>query len=133
MLARLRPHRICIKLCIRNTLGRGSAAIATSPAAGWARSRRRIMRRLSLSQLVVVLVLMLVAAAPQQASGPAPAQSSTAAAAAAQPTRIPLDLFQVPPGFEVTLWAATPMLHNPTNIDIDREGRIWVAEGVRYR
>ena len=25
------------------------------------------------------------------------------------------------------------MLHNPTNIDIDRDGRIWVAEGVRYR
>jgi putative membrane-bound dehydrogenase-like protein len=25
------------------------------------------------------------------------------------------------------------MLHNPTNLDIDRDGRIWVAEGVRYR
>ena len=25
------------------------------------------------------------------------------------------------------------MLHNPTNIDIDKDGRIWVAEGVRYR
>ena len=25
------------------------------------------------------------------------------------------------------------MLFNPTNIDIDRDGRIWVAEGVRYR
>jgi putative membrane-bound dehydrogenase-like protein len=25
------------------------------------------------------------------------------------------------------------MLHNPTNIDIDRDGRIWVAEGIRYR
>jgi putative membrane-bound dehydrogenase-like protein len=36
-------------------------------------------------------------------------------------------------GLEITLWAATPMLHNPTNIDIDRDGRIWVAEGVRYR
>ena len=39
----------------------------------------------------------------------------------------------MPDGFEVTLWAATPMLHNPTNIDIDSDGRIWVAEGVRYR
>jgi putative membrane-bound dehydrogenase-like protein len=48
-------------------------------------------------------------------------------------SQIPLDLFKVPDGFEVTLWAATPMLHNPTNIDIDRDGRIWVAEGVRYR
>ena len=39
----------------------------------------------------------------------------------------------MPDGLEVTLWAASPLLHNPTNIDIDRDGRIWVAEGVRYR
>jgi putative membrane-bound dehydrogenase-like protein len=44
-----------------------------------------------------------------------------------------VNLFQVPEGFEVTVWAASPLLHNPTNIDIDRDGRIWVAEGVRYR
>ena len=31
------------------------------------------------------------------------------------------------------VWAESPLLHNPTNIDIDRDGRIWVAEGVRYR
>ena len=31
------------------------------------------------------------------------------------------------------MWAASPLLRNPTNIDIDRDGRIWVAEGVRYR
>ncbi len=34
---------------------------------------------------------------------------------------------------EVTLWANSPMFFNPTNIDIDKDGRIWVAEGVRYR
>ena len=33
----------------------------------------------------------------------------------------------------MTLWASSPLLRNPTNIDIDRDGRIWVAEGVRYR
>jgi putative membrane-bound dehydrogenase-like protein len=48
-------------------------------------------------------------------------------------TEIPLALFKVPEGFEVTLWANSPMVRNPTNIDIDRDGRIWVAEGVRYR
>jgi putative membrane-bound dehydrogenase-like protein len=47
--------------------------------------------------------------------------------------RLPVDLFKVPEGLEVTVWATSPMLHNPTNIDIDRDGRIWVAEGVRYR
>lgn len=46
---------------------------------------------------------------------------------------IPLDLFVVPEGMEITRWASSPMLHNPTNIDIDKDGRIWVAEGRRYR
>ena len=78
-----------------------------------------------------MLVLMLLAAAPQQAQGPAPAQAG--AASSGQPAQVPLNLFQVPEGLEVTLWASTPLLRNPTNIDIDRDGRIWVAEGVRYR
>lgn len=52
---------------------------------------------------------------------------------AQEPLRFPLELFHLPDGFEVTLWASTPMLHNPTNIDIDKDGRIWVAEGVNYR
>jgi putative membrane-bound dehydrogenase-like protein len=50
-----------------------------------------------------------------------------------EPARVPLELFQLPDGLEITVWASTPMLHNPTNIDIDKDGRIWVAEGVRYR
>lgn len=45
---------------------------------------------------------------------------------------VPLNLFQVPEGLEVTLWAASPMLRNPASIDTDMEGRIWVAEGVDY-
>jgi putative membrane-bound dehydrogenase-like protein len=42
-------------------------------------------------------------------------------------------MFTVPEGLEVTVWATTPLLHNPTNIEIDKDGRIWVAEGVNYR
>src|SRR5712692_9955932 len=41
--------------------------------------------------------------------------------------------FKAPDGLEVTLWAAEPMLANPTNIDIDERGRVWVLEGVNYR
>src|SRR6266481_6328733 len=37
------------------------------------------------------------------------------------------------PGLEVKLWAAEPNLVNPTNIDIDSRGRIWVLEAVNYR
>jgi putative membrane-bound dehydrogenase-like protein len=41
--------------------------------------------------------------------------------------------FKAAAGLEVKLWAAEPMLENPTNIDIDERGRIWVLEGVNYR
>jgi putative membrane-bound dehydrogenase-like protein len=37
------------------------------------------------------------------------------------------------PGLEATLWASEPLLVNPTNIDVDSRGRVWVAEGLNYR
>ncbi len=47
---------------------------------------------------------------------------------------VPPELFHcIDPNLEVTVWAASPLLRNPTNIDIDQHGRIWVAEGVNYR
>ncbi|MEZ4701411.1 MAG: c-type cytochrome [Rhodothermales bacterium] len=44
-----------------------------------------------------------------------------------------LDGLEVAPGLEATLFAAEPMLANPTNIDIDARGRVWVCEGINYR
>jgi putative membrane-bound dehydrogenase-like protein len=41
--------------------------------------------------------------------------------------------FVVPEGLEVTVWATSPLLANPTNIDFDAAGRLYVAEGVNYR
>lgn len=41
--------------------------------------------------------------------------------------------FQVAQGLAVSLFAAEPMLTNPTNIDIDARGRVWVCEAVNYR
>ncbi|MEI6870874.1 MAG: PVC-type heme-binding CxxCH protein [Verrucomicrobiota bacterium] len=52
---------------------------------------------------------------------------------ASVPTELPPSMFTVPEGFEVTLWAKSPLLLNPTNIDFDAQGRLWVAEGVNYR
>ncbi len=49
------------------------------------------------------------------------------------PTLVPAELFTVPEGFEVTVWATSPQLFNPTNIDFDERGRMFVAEGVNYR
>jgi glucose/arabinose dehydrogenase len=51
---------------------------------------------------------------------------------AAAPTLVPTDRFAVPEGFELTVWAQSPQLHNPTNMDVDAQGRIWVTEGVNY-
>lgn len=39
----------------------------------------------------------------------------------------------VPDGLEATVWAESPMFYNPTNIDVDSKGRIWVTEAVNYR
>ena len=41
--------------------------------------------------------------------------------------------YVVPDGLSVTKVAESPLLYNPTAIDIDPEGRIWVAEAVNYR
>ena len=34
---------------------------------------------------------------------------------------------------ELTLFASEPMIHNPTNMDIDAKGRVWIVEGYNYR
>ncbi|MBX7125965.1 MAG: c-type cytochrome [Cyclobacteriaceae bacterium] len=39
----------------------------------------------------------------------------------------------VPDDLSVSLWAESPMFYNPTNIDVDARGRIWVTEAVNYR
>ncbi len=43
------------------------------------------------------------------------------------------DRFRVPDGLRVTRFAESPQLYNPTAIDVDARGRVWVTEGVNYR
>ncbi|MDB6152980.1 MAG: hypothetical protein JWL90_1433 [Chthoniobacteraceae bacterium] len=59
--------------------------------------------------------------------------STAVAQSAPLPTLVPAEMFTVPEEFEVTVWATTPLFYNPTNIDFDKDGRLWVAEGVNYR
>ena len=42
----------------------------------------------------------------------------------------PVDRFYVAEGLEATVWAQAPMFYNPTNMDTDVQGRIWVTEAV---
>ena len=78
-------------------------------------------------------LITLAMAAAMAAAAVATAQSPTQPSADAKPTLVPLDIFTVPKDLEVTLWAQSPLLKNPTNMDIDAQGRIWVTEGVNYR
>ena len=55
---------------------------------------------------------------------------STSPAPSGQPVA---DHFVLPADLEITLWAESPMFFNPTNIDVDARGRVWVAEAVNYR
>src|SRR2546430_6714149 len=41
--------------------------------------------------------------------------------------------FAVAKGLEASLFASEPMVRNPTDMDIDERGRIWITEGVNYR
>ena len=41
--------------------------------------------------------------------------------------------FKAAPGLELKLWAAEPMVSNPTDLTVDERGRVWVLEGVNYR
>jgi putative membrane-bound dehydrogenase-like protein len=47
--------------------------------------------------------------------------------------RASLKDFKVADGLEVSLFACEPMVRNPTDMDIDAQGRVWVCEGVNYR
>lgn len=36
-------------------------------------------------------------------------------------------------GLEITLFASEPMMINPTNLQVDERGRVWVCEALNYR
>ncbi len=42
-------------------------------------------------------------------------------------------LLHLPDDLKATLWAESPMFYNPTNMDVDAKGRIWITEAVNYR
>ena len=42
-------------------------------------------------------------------------------------------MLKVADGLECKLWASEPDVINPTNMDIDEKGRVWVVEGANYR
>jgi len=63
----------------------------------------------------------------------APALLATTALLGVRSTDFDDTSLEVPDGLEVTLFAESPQLYNPTAIDVDERGRVWVAEAVNYR
>src|SRR5262245_12345138 len=55
------------------------------------------------------------------------------AAHAQVPPEKALATFKVSEGLEISLWASEPLFVNPTCMDIDHRGRVWVCESVNYR
>src|SRR5438874_10508344 len=54
-------------------------------------------------------------------------------AAAQLPPQKALESLVVAPDLQVELFAHEPDLINPTSIDVDHLGRVWVCEAVNYR
>ncbi len=65
-------------------------------------------------------------AAQAPAAESAPAQDAHAASGA-------LAQLDVHPDLQATLFAAEPLMMNPTNIEVDHKGRVWICEVVNYR
>lgn len=61
------------------------------------------------------------------------ALSGAICAAAQQPPEATLAALRPAEGLEVTLFAAEPDLVNPTCMDVDAQGRVWIAEAANYR
>jgi putative membrane-bound dehydrogenase-like protein len=104
---------------------------------------RRVLPEMEFPPTVITstsarFLAFILAALPVVVSGQAP-KAAPAPAPAPQPNidppqpYLPLDLFSLPEGLEVKLWARSPMLRQPTNMDIDVAGRIWVTEAYNYR
>ena len=54
-------------------------------------------------------------------------------ATAQVPPEKAMSTFKVADGLELSLWASEPLFCNPTSIDVDHRGRVWVCESVNYR
>ncbi|HRE84109.1 MAG TPA: c-type cytochrome [Opitutaceae bacterium] len=84
----------------------------------------------TLAFALIALPVTLLGQAPKAAPAPAPTPPPSI-----EPPQafLPPDMFSLPDEFEVKLWAKSPLFRQPTNMDIDVAGRIWVTEAFNYR
>jgi putative membrane-bound dehydrogenase-like protein len=92
------------------------------------------MKKIHLIRCAAVAVMLGICAA---ASGAEPPSKNTHQAAphdyGPEAAKESLKNFKVADGVQVTLFASEPLVRNPTDMDIDERGRVWLTEGVNYR
>ncbi|MGH7943923.1 MAG: DUF7133 domain-containing protein, partial [Opitutaceae bacterium] len=90
-------------------------------------------------RVLAIVAFSMVAVVTAQAQAPkskAPAATPpTGAPPGIDPPEpfIPPNMFAIPDDLEVTLWAKSPQFRNPSNMDIDAQGRVWITEAYNYR
>jgi uncharacterized protein len=80
-------------------------------------------------------LMALHLANPNYFDGPVPNYEKKNPAPKVQESLTPeqsMSLIQVPPGFELQLFASEPMVVNPIYMNWDEKGRLWVIETVDY-
>src|SRR5687768_9805888 len=85
--------------------------------------------------LILVAVTLLVSSCTTR-NRPDKKLSAADSAALEEQRHLPENALRdlwVADGLEVQAMATEPLLKNPTNIDVDERGRIWVTEAYNYR
>ena len=78
------------------------------------------------------VTLALAAAGLGAVEFPSPYDSQKTDGNPLMPAAEAVTRFQLPPGFQATLFAAEPQVRNPIAMTFDARGRLWVAENYTY-
>src|SRR5882724_2885333 len=81
-----------------------------------------------LSQHIAALLVSAMAAVPANC-----VFAANPAGFGPEAARASMTNFTVSEGLQLSLFASEPMVRNPTDMDVDAQGRVWVTEGVNYR
>ena len=83
-----------------------------------------------MNQPAFVLAITIAAALPAFSQKPS---ANVEARYGLDKAKANMSTFKAAPGLEASLFAAEPMVQNPTNIEVDHRGRVWATECTNYR
>src|SRR5688500_10117302 len=93
----------------------------------------KMYNRISYRCLLAVIGTGLFSSCTNEADKKADTQADSISEALKHLPENALKSLVVAEGLEVTAMATEPMLQNPTNINVDEKGRVWVCEAYNYR